>query len=90
VDRFERAARFIQESQAVLAPAVRALRGCLHYYAGADPVSHTVINVSVWKTLEDAKQMDGLKVMQDLARQGAALGLVFERPVCNYETSWEL
>jgi hypothetical protein len=88
--RFERAAAFIRDSQAVLAPAIRQMRGCLHYYAGADPVSNTLINVSVWQTMEDAKQMDALRVMQELAREGTALGIVFERPVCNYETSWEM
>ena len=46
----------LDESRATLEPAVRALRGLLHYYAAIDPVSNTMINVSMWETLADAKQ----------------------------------
>jgi hypothetical protein len=89
-ERFQAAESFIRDSQALLAPAIRQLPGCLHYYAGADPVSNTVVNVSVWRTMDDALEMESLKPMLELARKGAALGIKFERPVCNYVTAWEI
>jgi quinol monooxygenase YgiN len=38
-------------SSTSLVPAIRALPGCLSYYAGSDRSSSTMVN-SVWDTLE--------------------------------------
>jgi hypothetical protein len=47
--------RRLEEADLVLVPAIQRMRGCLHYWAGVDPISNTMINVSVWASLEDAK-----------------------------------
>jgi hypothetical protein len=38
----------------------------------------------------DAKQMDTLVPMLALAGEFVKLGVVFERPITNYETLWQL
>src|SRR5919197_2051598 len=53
----------LDESRKTLVPAIKALRGCLHFWAGVDAVSNTMINISIWATLEDAKQLDTLSQM---------------------------
>ena len=47
-------------------------------------------NVSVWETLADAKQLDTLQAMLDLAPPFVAAGARFERPITNHETLWAL
>jgi hypothetical protein len=47
-------------------------------------------NVSVWETLADAKQLDTLQAMLDLAQTFTAAGVRFERPITNHETLWAL
>ena len=49
-----------------------------------------MINASVWRSLDDARQLDGFPPMQELAAQFTRSGVVFERPVLNYETLWRL
>ncbi len=77
-------------SQEPLIPALKQLKGLLHYYAGIEAGSNTMINVSVWATLADAQQMDTLAPMLALAKEFNAMGVKFERPIINYETVWEL
>jgi hypothetical protein len=77
-------------AQASLVPAIKALRGCLHYWAGVDATSNSMVNVSVWATLDDAKQMETLAPMQSLATEFVALGVQFERPITNYTSLWEI
>lgn len=80
----------LSESAASLIPAIRALPGCLSYYAGSDEVSNTMVNVSVWDTLEHARAMGSLPEMATLAREFVALGVEFERPVINCPVLWQL
>jgi hypothetical protein len=80
----------LDESRATLEPTVRALRGCLHYYAAIDAVSNTMVNVSIWETLEDAKQLDQLTPMLVLAGELISLGVSFERPITNNDVLWEI
>jgi hypothetical protein len=68
---------------------VRALRGCLHYYAAIDPVSNTMVNVSIWETREDAKQLDQFTPMLALAGEFVSLGVSFEAPITNSDVLWE-
>ncbi len=56
----------------------------------ANVYSHTLINVSVWKTMDDARQMDTLAPMLALAGEFIELGIEFERPIHNYLTLWEI
>ncbi len=77
-------------SQESLVPAIKKLNGLLHYYTGIDAVSNTMTNVSVWRSLADAKQMETLVPMLALAKDFTQMGVTFERPIINYETIWEI
>ena len=87
---FEKVKARLDASQESLLPAISGLNGCLHYWAGIDFTSNTMINVSVWKTLADARQMETLAPMLALAREFVQLGVVFEWPINNYVTLWEI
>ena len=73
-----------------LAPAIRGLPGCVSYFVGADARSNTIVNVSVWDTLEHAEAMSSLAEMTALAKEFIAIGVQFERPIVNYEVMWQL
>src|SRR5512145_2500502 len=73
-----------------LVPAIRRLSGCLHYFAAIDRESSSMVNVSVWRSLADARQMQTLGPMLALAEDFSREGVRFERPVINYETLWTL
>jgi AMMECR1 domain-containing protein len=77
-------------AQSSLVPAIKELRGCLHYWAGVDETSNTMVNISVWATLQDARQMETLAPMLALASEFTALGVQFERPITNYQSLWEI
>ena len=87
-ERYADVRRRLDDAQQTLVPAIRVLHGCVHYWAAIDDVSNTMINVSVWETLADAKQMDSLAPMLALAGEFIALGVTFERPITNSETLW--
>jgi hypothetical protein len=80
--------RMLETSKETLIPAVRRLNGLLSYHAGIDAESNTMVNVSVWESLADAKQMESLAPMLALAKEFIAAGVRFERPIVNYETLW--
>jgi quinol monooxygenase YgiN len=80
----------LSESALTLVPAIKALPGCLSYYAGFDEASNTMINVSVWDSLEHAEAMGSLPEMAALAKEFIALGVEFERPIVNYPVLWSL
>jgi hypothetical protein len=73
-----------------LRPGVEALPGLISSYAGADEATSSLMNVSLWKTLADAKQLDTFQPMLDLGKAFVQKGAVFERPVMNYSTPWQL
>jgi quinol monooxygenase YgiN len=77
-------------AQESLIPAIRQLAGCLHYFAAIDRESSSMVNVSVWRSLADAQQMQTLAPMLALAEAFTREGVRFERPVINYETLWQL
>ena len=77
-------------SSGTLVPAITALPGCLSYYAGSEEASGTMVNVSVWDTLEHAQAMGSLTEMAALAQEFIALGVEFERPIVNYPVLWQL
>ena len=80
----------LEASAKTLVPAIRQLQGCISYYAGSDESSLTMINVSVWTTLEHANAMSTLAPMLDLAQEFIDLGVKFERPVINYPVLWNI
>ena len=46
--------------------------------------------MSLWDSLDDARQMERYQPMLDLGRRFAELGARFERPIMNYSTLWQL
>jgi hypothetical protein len=78
----------LDAAQESLIPAIRRLAGCLHYFAAIDRESSSMVNVSVWRSLADAQQMQTLGPMLALAEDFTREGVRFERPVVNYETLW--
>ncbi len=89
-EQFTELKQMMMRSQAVLEPGIRKMRGLVHYYAGADEVVSSLTNVSIWRTLADAKQMDAFQPMLDLVREFSAKGATFERPIMNYANLWEI
>ena len=79
----------LRAAEADLIPAIRRLPGVQSYYAGIDGPSGSMVNVSVWDTLEAAQQMATLKEMADLRVHFEAAGIRFE-PVVNYDVVWQL
>jgi hypothetical protein len=82
--------RRLAESAIALVPAINALPGCLSYYAGADPITNSMVNVSTWDTLEHAQAMGSLVSMGELAKEFIAMGVEFERPIVNYPVAWNI
>ena len=80
----------LDASSKVLIPAIRQLPGCLSYYAGSDATTNTMVNVSVWDTLEHAQAMGSLPHMAALAQEFISIGVEFERPIANYPVLWQL
>jgi hypothetical protein len=78
----------LDAAQSTLVPAIRQLAGCLHYFAAIDRESSSMVNVSIWRSLADAQQMQTLAPMLALAEEFTREGVRFERPIINYETLW--
>ena len=80
----------LSESAKSLVPAIKAMPGCMSYYVGSEEASRTMVNVSVWDTLEHAQAMGSLPEMATLAKDFIALGVEFERPIVNYPLLWQM
>ncbi len=78
------------EAEPALVPGIRAMSGCLAFFAGVDEAASTLTNTSVWGTLADAQQLDRFQPMLDLGKRFAEHGARFERPVMNYATLWQI
>jgi hypothetical protein len=89
-DRFAECRQMMVAADPVLRPGIEAMWGLLAYYAGADEATSSLTNVSVWTTLENAKQMDTFQLMLDQGKAFAEKGATFERPIMNYATLWQL
>jgi hypothetical protein len=72
-----------------LIPAIKKLKGNLHYFVGIDKEKNTMTNVSFWKSKEDALQMATLKEMLDMRTTFEALGLKFIE-ITNHDIVWKL
>jgi hypothetical protein len=75
--------------QTQLIPAIERLPGLLHYYVGIDHASATMVNVSIWDSVEHAQQMSALAPMLALRERFETLGVQFD-PIVNYETLWQI
>jgi hypothetical protein len=78
------------ESMTALEPGIRQMRGLIHFYSGEDEAANAFAQVSVWRTLEDAKQLDTFQPMLDLGKVFSSKGATFERPIMNYVSQWEI
>jgi hypothetical protein len=88
--QFAELKKMMADSIAVLEPGIRRMRGLIHFYAGEDEAVNSLTNVSVWRTLEDAKQLDTFQPMLDLGKVFVSKGARFERPIMNYTSLWEI
>jgi len=79
----------LREGRASLEPALKALRGLLHYYVAVDPTSNSMVNVSVWESFAAAKQMDTLQAMLAQRDIFVELGVRFQ-PIRNYTGLWAI
>ncbi|SRR5579885_149457 len=81
--------RLIEESAKPLVPALKRLRGLIYYHAAVDPVTSTLVNVSIWTDLAAAKQMDTLAEMLAQRPILEQAGVQFD-PIANYEPLWSI
>ena len=79
----------LEAGRASLEPALRALPGLLHYYVAIDAQSNSIVNVSVWDSLESAEQMNNLEAMRAQREIFMQLGVQFQ-PVRNYAGLWSI
>ena len=89
-ERFADIRQMMVDADPVLRPGVEAMPGLLAFYAGADEATSSLTNVSIWTSLDAAKQLDTFQPMLDLGKAFVAKGVTFERPVMNYATLWQL
>jgi hypothetical protein len=89
-DKYDIICQLLDQSQKTLIPAIRTLKGNRAYYVGIDRENSAMTNVSMWETLDDAKQMASLQAMLDLAKTFVDAGVRFERPITNHETLWTM
>lgn len=88
-ERAEELKQLLRESERVLRHPISQLAGLLHYYVGIDCEHGFLTNVSVWDSLEHARQMDTLQVMLAQRPIIEAAGVVFER-ITNHEALWTI
>ena len=89
-ERFAELQQMMAEADPVLRPGIEAMPGLLAFYAGEDEATFSLSNVSLWTSLEAAKQLDTFQPMLDLGKPFVAKGATFERPIMNYATLWQL
>ena len=88
-ENYPQVKKLVEDSADPLVPALRGLPGLLYYHVAVDPETNTVVNVSIWKDLAAAKQMDSLQAMlaQRPILEGA--GVTFDR-IANYDPLWTI
>jgi len=89
-EKFSELRQMMIEADAVLRPGIEAMAGLIEFYAGADEATSSLTNVSIWETLENAKQLDTYQPMLDAGKAFVERGATFERPIMNYTTLWRL
>lgn len=78
------------EAEPILRPGIEAMPGCISFHFGADEATSSLANVSLWTSLDAAKQLDHFQPMLDLGKPFIAKGAIFERPIMNHVTLWAL
>jgi len=88
-EQYDEVRRFIEAAAEPLVPALKQLRGLLYYHVAVDPLTNTVVNVSIWTDLDAARQMDTLAPMLALRPGAEQIGIQFD-PIANYEPLWTI
>ena len=88
-ENYQRVSEAIDNSAGPLVPAIRALRGLLYFHAAVDPETSTVVNVSVWESVDAAKQLDALAPMLAQRPIAEQAGVTFDK-IANYEPLWKI
>ena len=81
--------QLIEAGAEPLVPAIKQLRGLIYYHVAVDPVTNTVVNVSIWTDLDAAKQMDTLAPMLAQRPIVERAGVQFDK-IANYEPLWTI
>ena len=89
-ERFAELRQMLVEADPVLRPGIEAMPGLLAFYVGADEATSSLSNVSLWTSLEAARQLDTFQPMLELGKPFTERGATFERPIMNYTTLWQL
>lgn len=89
-ERFAELRQMAMDADPVLRPGIEAMPGLLAFYFGADEETSSLTNVSLWTSVDAAKQLDTFQPMLDLGKPFIAKGATFERPIMNYATLWQL
>ena len=79
----------LNDGRKALEPALQALPGLLHYYVAVDTNSNSMVNISVWESVEAARQMDKLPEMAAQREIFIGIGVKFE-PIRNYSGLWSI
>jgi quinol monooxygenase YgiN len=87
--KYDIVATKLKEGRANLEPALRALPGLIHYYVSIDSTSNSMVNVSIWESLQAAQQMNTLKEMLAQRDIFVAQGVQFQ-PIRNYSGLWSI
>jgi hypothetical protein len=82
--------QMMMEADAVLRLGIEAMVGLPAFHVGEDEVTFSLSNVSLWTSLEAAKQLDTFQPMPDLGKPFIAKNAAFARPIMNYVTLWQL
>ena len=88
-EKYDEVRRFIETTAESLVSPIKQLRGLLYYHAAVDPITSTVVNVSIWTDLDAARQMETLAPMLALRPDAQRMGVQFD-PIANYEPSWTI
>jgi quinol monooxygenase YgiN len=88
LDKYVHVRNLIESSATTLMPAIKNLRGLFYYQAAVDPITNTVVNVSIWEDVEAAKQMETLPEMLAQRPILEQAGVTFD-PIANYEPLWD-
>lgn len=87
--QFDDLLRLMVEVETALRPGIEQLPGLIRFYAGADRATLSLMNTSLWDSLEHARQLDHFQPMLDAGKRFVAAGATFERPVMNYAPLWQ-
>ena len=78
----------MEKSESILRPGIEALPGLLAFYAGSDQETLSLLNVSIWDSIEHARQLDTFEPMVRLAREFVDEGGRPERPIMHHHMQW--